>query len=149
MSEKLLQDKYHPIESKSGAATRVMKLFWEVEKHHGTDEARRIFERWARHPTQAEINKLKGWKLIERYDDMDDQNVRELARQIEAANAKLPNDQQLTPRPRPTRETIEAYLRELLRQRRDGIKDGTWDGPGHDPFASARAMLLKDPEDDL
>ncbi|MGJ4908857.1 hypothetical protein [Bradyrhizobium sp. HKCCYLS2033] len=136
MSSNLLQDKYHPVESKSGAAIRVMKLFAEIERAHGTEEARRMFEQWAKKPTKNEIIKLKGWRLIERYDHMSEPNVRALARQVATENAALPEHEQLTPRFRPSVQTIESYLRELLRERRNGMQDGTWDGPGADPFRS-------------
>jgi hypothetical protein len=143
MSENLkkLYLQVNPITTKTGAAMRVMFLFHEIEEAHGTDEARRMFENWAKPPTANEINKLKGWRLIERYDAMKDKNVRELARQIEAQNASLPDDEQLTPRRKPSRETIEAYLRELLRQRRDEMTSGTWDGPKPDDWNRFRGPI--------
>jgi len=76
---------------------------------------------------------------------MKEPNVREMARQVEAANAKLPDDEQLTPRREPSRETIEAYLRELLRERREAMAVGAWEGPTPDDAAFARPLS----EDDL
>lgn len=147
MSENLkkLYLQYNPITTKTGAAARVSFLFSEIEEAHGLDEARRMFAEWATSPTASEINKLKGWRLIERYDDMLEPNVRELARQVEADNAKLSDDEQLTPRRKPSRETIEAYLRGLLRDRREAMAADTWDGPTPDDAAWRRPLT----EDDL
>lgn len=119
----------NPVTSKSGAAFRVSFLFEEIAEAHGIEAAREMFETWAKPPTQSDINRLKGWRLIERYDTMEVGNVRALSRQIHDENSKLGADEQLTPRFRPTRETIEAYLRELLRDRRKAARDGTWTGP--------------------
>ncbi|MCA1514543.1 hypothetical protein N2605_16305 [Bradyrhizobium yuanmingense] len=132
----------NPTTTKTGAAMRVSFLFHEIEEAHGLDVARAMFEKWAKPTTQNELNKLKGWRLIERYDDMLEPNVRELARQIEAENAKLPDDEQLTPRRKPSRETIEAYIRELLRERRKAIEAGTWDGPVSEDAVWRRRPLI-------
>jgi hypothetical protein len=148
MSEKLwrlfLQE--NPVETKSGAAMRVMELFYQIEEAHGTEQARLLFERWATRPSQSEQNKLKRWRIIERYDAMQIKNQAQLAREIVEANEKLPEDEQLTPSFRPSYPTVYDYIRTLLRERREAVKAGTWDGPGYDPLA-APLDWLKDDED--
>jgi len=124
----------NPIETKSGAAMRIMDLFDEIEATHGTEQARRLFEKWGKEPTPAELIKLKGWRALERYDQMPGRkNKAELTRQIIAENETLPDDEQLTPRRRPTFPTVYHWLGELLRERSAAMKAGTWDGP--EPFA--------------
>jgi hypothetical protein len=96
---------------------------------HGRVEAHRLLALCGGPQEKNDINRMKGWALLERYDAMPVKNVRGLARQIYDENAKLPDDNQLTPRPKPTLPTIESYLRELLRQRREECEAGTWRGP--------------------
>ena len=131
MSEKLLKlflmD--NPIATKTGATVRVSMLFNEIESLHGKKAAQQIFDKWGTPKSKRELNERKGWRLLERLDWMPEPNIAEFARQIEAENAALPDDDQLTPRRRPTLATIDHYLRELIRQRRVAIEAGTWDGP--------------------
>ncbi|WP_316196852.1 hypothetical protein [Bradyrhizobium sp. SZCCHNS3053] len=131
MSEKLLHMflQANPIETEVGAAMRVMMLFNEIEKVHGAECAKALFERWALKPSQREINKLKGWKILERLDRMTPPNKAKLAREIVEENMSLPDDQQVTPRLRPTYSSLYDYIRTLERERKEGIADGTWRGP--------------------
>jgi hypothetical protein len=132
----------NPVETKSGAAMRVADLFYQIEEAHGTEEARRLFDRWAKTPSQSEINKLKGWRILERYDELKigssgRKNKAQLAREIYADNERLPTDQQVTPRPRPTLQAIDHYIRDLIREREKAMKAGTWDGPIPDKWSGA------------
>jgi hypothetical protein len=137
----------NPVSTKSGAAMRVTDLFYEIEAAHGSEAARLMFERWAKEPTPAEIIKLKGWRILERYDllPLDEKgrkNKAQLAREIVVENEALPDDEQVTPRRRPTFPTVYAYIGTLLRERRDAMEAGTWDGPDPDPLGGP--IVLED-----
>jgi hypothetical protein len=119
-----------PIETIEGAQRLAVRLFLEIAHHHGDMEARRIFAARGKEPTPTEINELKGWNILRLYDLMPQKNKAELARQIIAANEKLPDTEQLTPRRRPTFPTVYHYIGELLRERKDAIAAGSWKGPG-------------------
>jgi hypothetical protein len=139
MSENLLKDEFHPIESVSGASVRAYRLFREIEKHHGTEEARRIFRAWSKAPSKKQINEIKAWRILDRFDAMQPQNVAELARQLVSENETLPEEDRLTPRGKPTLPTVDKYIRLLLKKREDKLVAGTWIGPGRPwpetPFA--------------
>jgi hypothetical protein len=119
----------NPITTKMGAIARVSDLFQQIEEIHGLDAAREIFENVSTPVAQNKFNQWKGWRLIAMYDQMAQPNVRALSREIERENAARSIEEQLTPRFRPSRETIESYLRELLRERRKSIQAGSWAGP--------------------
>jgi hypothetical protein len=111
---------------------------------HGRVEAHRLLAAYAGPQEKNDINRLKGWALLERFDAMPVKNVRGLSRQIYEENAKLAEDKRLTPRPRPELTAIEAYLRELLRQRREECQAGTWQGPidpVNGPFLNPEAFI--------
>jgi hypothetical protein len=129
MSEKLIKYFNHDITTLHGARLEALKLFMQLEEHHGAGEARRIFIEWGKEPSKKRINELKNWALLQRYDAMEKPNVAKLARDIVAENAGLPKDQQLTPRYRPTLFTVDKHLRLLLTRREASLRDGTWEGP--------------------
>ena len=129
MSENLIMLSINDVTTIDGACMEAQKLFMHLEKHHGADEARKIFREWGKKLTKNRINELKAWALLRRYDAMERPNVSELARQVVAENAALPEDNQLTPRFRPTLPTVDKYLRLLLTKRGEGLKNGTWEGP--------------------
>lgn len=106
------------IETKDGATAVVADIFLLIAHFHGGKEAGRLFRQQST-TSKSDVNRMKGQLLLARYDAMKVKNISKLAEQIEAENAKLPADKQLTPRRRPSRQTIDAYLRQLRRDRRD------------------------------
>jgi hypothetical protein len=129
MSENLIKLMKSDVTQLAGAELEAWKLFLLIKQHHGEKAARRIFREWGKEPPKNRINELKNWSLLERLDAMEKPNVAELARQVVEKNASLPAEQQLTPRHRPTLPTVDKHLRNLLRERQEGLKAGTWEGP--------------------
>lgn len=129
MSENLITLFRHDITTPSGAQLEALKLFRQVETHHGRETAQAIFRELGKPISKARINELKNWALLERYDMMEKPNVAELARQIVEENARLTEEQQLTPRYRPTLPTVDKHLRNLLRERQEGLRAETLEGP--------------------
>jgi hypothetical protein len=129
MSENLIKLFHHDIATLHGARLEALKLFMQLEEHHGADQARRIFIEWGKPLTKKRINELKNWALLQRYDAMEKPNAAKLARDIVAENATLPKDKQLTPRYRPTLFTVDKHLRLLLSRRDSSLRNGTWEGP--------------------
>ncbi|MCK1707618.1 MULTISPECIES: hypothetical protein [unclassified Bradyrhizobium] len=129
MSEKLVQLFKADVTQLAGAQLEAWKLFLLIKQHHSEKEAREIFFEWGKPPSKTRINELKNWALLQRYDSMEKPNVAELARQIVEENSHLAEDQQLTPRYRPTLPTVDKHLRNLLRERQEGLQAGTWEGP--------------------
>jgi hypothetical protein len=130
MSENLLKYFAGPIETIEGAERHALRLFLEIEKHHGEDAARRIFTERGREPTKTEIAERKAFQLLDRYDNMQPEpNVMELARQLVEESNTLPIEEQLTPRGSTTEATIVQYIRDLRRRRKAAIAAGTWVGP--------------------
>jgi hypothetical protein len=130
MSENL-RKLFHPqIETIDGAERHALRLFLEIERHHGEAEARRIFTERGREPAKTEIAEWKIFQLLDRYDNMKPEpNVMELARQLDCESRTLPPEEQLLPRGGTTVSTIDHYIREQIRRRKAKITDGTWDGP--------------------
>lgn len=129
MSENLVKLSTNDVTQLAGAQLEAWKLFLLIKQHHGEKEARRIFKKWGKDASRKEINELKNWALLQRYDAMAEPNVAELARQIVDLNATLPKDQQLTPRYRPTVTSLDKHLRLLLKRRETGLRNGAWEGP--------------------
>jgi hypothetical protein len=129
MSQNLIKYLNYDIATLAGARLAALKLFMQLEEHHGAGQARKIFIEWGKEPTKKRINELKNWALIQRYDAMEKPNVAKLAREIVTENAALPRDKQLTPRYRPTLFTVDKHLRLLLSRREASLKNGTWEGP--------------------
>jgi hypothetical protein len=129
MSENLIKYTLNDITTLAGAQMEALKLFRQIETHHGRARAQEIFKELGKPLSKARANELKNWALLKRVDAMEKPNVAELARQVVEENAALPEDQQLTPRYRPTLPTVDKHLRNLLRERQEGLKAGTWEGP--------------------
>jgi hypothetical protein len=130
MSENLLKYFAGPIETVVGAERLALRLFLDIERHHGEDEARRIFARWGKEPTKNEIAEAKTFKVLDRYDNMlPEPNVMALARELAAENISLPPADQITARGSTTAATIEHHIRDLLRRRKAAVAAGTWQGP--------------------
>jgi hypothetical protein len=129
MSRNLLKLFPGDIRTAHGARLRILRLFYEIEDHHGTDETRRLFAERTKKPSKRELAERKEHLLLQRFDAMPVPNVMELARDIVAENKTLPPDEQLTPRGSTSEATITHYIRELLRKRKAAIADGTWAGP--------------------
>src|SRR5947209_6893188 len=99
MSENLLKYFSGPIETVEGAERHALRLFLEIEKHHGEEEARRIFTERGRESTKTELAERREFRLLDRYDNMQPTpNVMELARQLACESKTLPLEEQLTPR---------------------------------------------------
>jgi hypothetical protein len=103
-------------ETLRGAERVAKELFRAIEKHHGQEEARRIFKIVAEGITKTDERRMERDAILERFDQMSDPNVMELARQLEAEGYG-------------TQATIDHRIRELLRKRKTGIAEGTWTGP--------------------
>jgi hypothetical protein len=117
MSENLLKLFAGRVETKQGAELRALRTFLEIEKHHGEEEARRIFARLGKKPGKREIKEREGFDMLSRFDMMEPRpNVDHLARQIAEETGR-------------TFDTAKAYINELRRKRRDMIAAGTWAGP--------------------
>ncbi len=129
MSENLIKLFHHDVTTRGGAQMEALKLFRQIETHHGRDRAQAIFRELSKPLSKARANELKNWALLERYDTMEKPNVAALARQIVEENAGLPEEGQLTPRYRPTLPTIDKHLRNLLRERQEALRGETWEGP--------------------
>jgi hypothetical protein len=129
MSENLIMLMRHDIATPSGAQLEALKLFRQIETHHGREAAQAIFRELGKPLSKARANELKNWALLERYDAMEKPIVAELARQIVEENARLSEEEQLTPRFRPTLPTVDKHLRNLLRERQEGSRAETWEGP--------------------
>jgi len=129
MSENLLKLFAGKIETIAGAERRALVLYLEIEKHHGEEEARRIFAKRGKKPTKTENAERKTWKVLQRFDAMPAPNVMELARQLALESKTLPVDEQITPRGSTSEATIDHHIRDLLRKRKARIADGTWNGP--------------------
>jgi hypothetical protein len=129
MSENLIKLFKFDMTQLAGAELEAWKLFLLIKQHHGETEARRIFREWGKEPSKNRINELKNWALLQRFDEMEKPTVAELARQVVEENAGLSEEEQLTPRYRPTLPTVDKHLRNLLRERREGLKAETWEGP--------------------
>jgi hypothetical protein len=129
MSENLIKLFNNDITSIGGAQLEAWKLFLLIKQHHSEKEARRIFFEWGKPVSKNRTNELKNWVLLQRLDSMEKPNVAELARQIVEENSHLGDDQQLTPRYRPTLPTVDKHLRNLLRERQEGLRAETWEGP--------------------
>jgi hypothetical protein len=129
MSRNLLKLFSGEINTTRGARLRILRLFYEIEDHHGTDETRRLFAERAKPPTKRELAERKEHALLSRYDRMPVPNVMQLAREVAAENKALPADEQLTPRGSTSEATITCYIRGLLKERKQAIAEGTWSGP--------------------
>jgi hypothetical protein len=129
MSENLIKHVLNDVTTPGGAQMEALKLFKQIETHHGRERARAIFGELGKPLSKARANELRNWALLERYDAMEKPIVAELARQVVKENAGLPEEQQLTPRYRPTLPTVDKHLRNLLRERQEGLKAETWEGP--------------------
>jgi hypothetical protein len=130
MSENILKYFAGPIETIEGAERHALRLFLEIEKHHGEDEARRIFTERGREPTKTEIAERKAFQVLDRYDDMlPAPNVMKLARELVCENKTLSPEEQLTPRGSTTEATIVQYINDWRRKRKAAIAAGTWAGP--------------------
>jgi hypothetical protein len=130
MSENLLKLFAGRIETIEGAERHTLRLFLEIEKHHGEEEARRIFAERGREPTKAELAERKAFRLLDRYDNMQPKpNVMELARQLACESKTLAPEEQLTPRSSTTEATIVQYINDLRRKRNAKLAEGTWEGP--------------------
>jgi hypothetical protein len=129
MSENLIKYVVNDITTLGGAQMEALKLFRQIETHHGRERAQAIFRELGKFLSKARANELKNWALLERYDAMEKPIVAELARQLVEENAGLPEEQQLTPRYKPTLPTVDKHLRNLLRERQEGLKAETWEGP--------------------
>jgi hypothetical protein len=129
MSENLIDLFRNDITTPGGAQMEALKPFRQLETHHGRETAQKIFGELGKPLSQKRANELKNWELLKRYDSMEKPIVAELARQVVEENARLPEEQQLTPRYRPTLPTVDKHLRNLLRDRQEGLKAGKWEGP--------------------
>jgi hypothetical protein len=109
-----------------GAKHAATLLFREIEKHHGLGIARWIFNAVSSHPTPRQLTLIRKYALLDMYDMMKPRNVKKLAREIAERNK---NGEQLGPRGSTDVTTIERYLREALRERREGVAARTWFGP--------------------
>jgi hypothetical protein len=130
MSENLLKLLFDKIETIEGAKNRALKLYLEIERFHGEEEARRIFAARAKEPTPAKRAERKNFLILQRYDNMEPApNVMELARQLAEESTTLPGEEQITPRGSMVASTIEHHIRELKKKRTARIADGTWPWP--------------------
>lgn len=130
MSENLLKLFGGPIETREGAERHALRLYLEIEKHHGEQEARRIFARRGRRPTKREAAEWREFKLLDRYDNMQPKpNVMQLARELEAESKTLPADELLTARGNTTASTAVHYINQLRKRRDRKIAEGSWGGP--------------------
>jgi hypothetical protein len=129
MSENLIKYFIHDMTTLGGAQIEARKLFMWIEDFHGIDQAKKIFRELGEPLSKSRINELKNWALLSRYDEMEKPNVAELARQIVEENASLSEERQLTPRYRPSLPTVDKHLRNLLRERQEGLEAETWQGP--------------------
>jgi hypothetical protein len=128
MSENLLKDIYHPIEMMEGARFRALKLFWDIEKHHGEEAARSVFADLGRPPSRMKIKQRRKFDILVRYDRMKEKNVSALALKISEENRLLPKEERagaggINP------IALDKYIRRALEEREQGLKDGTWNGP--------------------
>jgi hypothetical protein len=74
------------VETIGGAENLALRLFFEIKRRYGEDEARRIFE-CSKKRTPSELAEAKSWELLDRYDNMQPKpNVMELARQLALEN---------------------------------------------------------------
>lgn len=112
-------------ETLRGANRVAREVFIAIRKHHGEDEARRIFETLAKGITKADERRMEREVILERYDQMSEPNVMELARQLEEEGYG-------------TAATVDHRIRELLRMRKAAIAEGTWDGPPRQRSPQAR-----------
>jgi hypothetical protein len=129
MSENLIKYILFDITTLAGAQMEALKLFRQIETHHGREKAQEVFRELGKPLSKSRTNELKNWVLLERYDAMEKPIVAELARQVVEENARLSEEHQLTPRYRPTLPTVDKHLRNLLRERQEGLKAETWEGP--------------------
>jgi len=129
MSENIIKYVSFDMTTPGGAQMEARKLFMQIEKLHGRERTQAIFKELGKPLSKKRANELKNWALLERLDAMDKPNVAELARQVVKENDSLSKDQQLTPRYRPTLPTVDKHLRNLLRERQEGLRAETWEGP--------------------
>jgi hypothetical protein len=114
-----------------GAAREARSLFFVIVQHHGEAVAKKMFTNIAATwNTKTEQARQRGYKILKRYDDMPEPNVMELARQLSEDGLG-------------TVATVDHRIRELLRKRKKAIAEGTWCGPGNDPFEGGGETVLK------
>jgi hypothetical protein len=108
---------------------RARRLFEEMKHALGEDEARKIFRYLSDDVPDDEIRELKNLAILQRVNAMQPLNRAELARELvsendQAAMAGLPPPNG----PRGSRDvmTMDKHIRNLIKQRDDGLADGTW-----------------------
>jgi hypothetical protein len=114
----------HPVDTVFGAMLRVHHLFAEIEKHHGKKAARAIFKDAGGPMSPERARQWRNWQLLDRLDQMKPKPVPyKLARDLALEKwGKDATAQRI--------ETIDKHIRELVKKRNNGLKDGTWQGPG-------------------
>jgi hypothetical protein len=136
MSENLLKDIWHPIEMIEGARFRALKLFWDIEKHHGEEAARAVFADLGQPPSRMKIKQLRKFDIVEQYDRMKEKNISALALRISQENKLLPKEERagaggVNP------VALWKYIDRALKEREEGLKDGTWNGPRASDWTAA------------
>jgi hypothetical protein len=110
---------FSSVETIEGAMDRVAWLYSHIEKHHGPEATRKIFLTLGRKMSKTRINELKNQSLLWLYDQMrEPKNVAELAREVVEKNAERSEEDQLTPRFRPSLSTVDKHIRLLLEKRK-------------------------------
>ena len=105
------------VETIDAATERVAWLYSHIEKHHGPEATRKIFLGFLR-KSKARINEQRNQTLLWMYDQMPEpKNIAALAREVVEKNAERLREDQLTPRPQPSLDTVDRHIRNLVKAR--------------------------------
>jgi hypothetical protein len=128
-------DSLPPIGTPYGARVRARALFEELAGIFGPKEANQILREYGGRPTRAQVREEKAWKVLELYDRMDKPNASKLAHALVTENlamakAMVPESQRHGPRAALNVESMRRYIERWIDNRKEGLKDRTWRGPG-------------------
>jgi len=131
MSENLVKYfAFGEMETIESAKSYALRLFIQIQIKHGEEVARKIFAGWGKPLSKTQRAEIKDWEILARYDQMSPwPNVQKLARELAEENKALPPDEQRGAGGI-DENNMDEYIRRLRRDRKKGLADGTWQGPG-------------------
>ena len=117
-----------PASDPAGLFFRALVLFSEAKPKLGEQEAREII----RSATSAKASLIaKKWRILQRFDAMEpERSPWKLACQLAEENETLPPADRWGPRGSINAETLEHYIHDAIKERKQAIERGTWRGPG-------------------
>jgi hypothetical protein len=117
-----------PVSDPVGLSARASLLFAEAAPYYGEKETRKIIQRAM---SAAARQVAKNEMILSRLDAMKKpSSPLKLARVLAEENGSLAESERWGPRGSTNPRSIERHIHHLVKKRMQGIKAGTWRGPG-------------------